>query len=569
MRDRLLRPPYAASRPERAAIGTELQGLAERPLISLMLPAFNTDPRYLREAIASVRAQPYPNWELCIVDDGSTSERTRRALSRAGARDPRIRVHTLNRNKGISAASNLGLAACRGELVGYLDHDDALSADALVRVARAFADHEIDVAYSDQDKITPRGRRTDPFLKPDWSPVYALGAMYLGHLLVARRELLEEVGGLDGEFDGIQDFELLLRLAERTQRIHHIPRILYHWRAIPGSIAAGTDQKHGIPKLQARAVTAHLRRRGLPIEAVPHPAIPHRTRLRPLPREDYPMVSVVAVARGRSEALDRCLTAVRERTSYPNLELVLVEQERHRGSQRPGTEALRGGRAVGIAYPGGTYCPSRMANLGAERARGEYLAFLEEETEVLERDWIEQLLMFAEMPRVGAVGPVLSRPGGVVEAAGFAVGLRDPAAAAMQGEDVAGDGYYGSLACAREVSALSMDCMMVKASRFAEAGGFEPSFSRQFHDLDLCMALRERGLSSVVTPSPRTLTHRSSQLRRRDFDAIDRALFVDRRYEALSAGDPYYNPGFARGAADYTPRADGTDRIAATVEALR
>ncbi len=569
MRNRLLRAPYAMSHPHPEAIRTELQGLAARPLISLVMPTFNTDPRYLGEAIASVRSQSYPHWELCVVDDGSTKRGTRRALSRAGARDPRIRVQTLNHNTGIAGASNLALAACRGELVGFIDHDDALTADALMRVARAFAENEIDIAYSDQDKITPRGRRADPFLKPDWSPVYALGAMYVGHFLVARRELLEEAGGFDGEFDGIQDFELILRLAERTQRIHHIPRILYHWRAIPGSIAAGTDQKHGLPELQARAVTAHLRRRGLPIEAVPHPAIPHRTRLRPLPREEHPAVSVVVVARGRSGVLQSCLSAVRERTSYPNLELVLVGLGRHRDSLRRSAEATRGDRAVSIEYPGGSYCPSWMANLGAERAHGEYLVFLEEETEVLESDWIEQLLMFAEMPRVGAVGPVLSRPDGLVEAAGFAVGLRDPAAAALQGEDGAGDGYYGSLACAHEVSALSMDCMMVSASRLSEVGGFEPSFSRQFHNLDLCMALRERRLSSVVTPSPRTLTHRPSRLRRSDVDVIDRALFVDRHYEALRAGDPYYNPGFARARADYTARPGSTDRVGEMVEALR
>ena len=198
------------------------------------MPTYETEPRHLREAIWSVATQEYPNWELVIVDDGSTNRSTRRELARWDARDERIVVRMLDRNSGISAATNQAIEHCRGELVAFLDHDDALTADALLRMARAFGDAEIDVAYSDQDKITARGERTDPFLKPDWSPVYALGAMYVGHLLVARRELIREAGGLDPAFDGIQDFELLLRMSERTDRIHHLDRVLYHWRAICG-----------------------------------------------------------------------------------------------------------------------------------------------------------------------------------------------------------------------------------------------------------------------------------------------------------------------------------------------
>src|SRR5215212_7484274 len=239
-----------------------MERLAECPLISLVMPTYDTEPRYLKEAIASVRAQRYSHWELCIVDDGSTRPETRKAIERAVSRDPRITGRLLGQNSGISAATNQGLELCRGELVGFLDHDDALRADALELFAEAFSESEFDIAYSDQDKITASGEIVDPFLKPDWSPVYALGAMYVGHLLVVRRHLLSALGGLDSAFDGIQDFELLLRLIEQTERIHHIPEVLYHWRAIPGSIALGESEKEGVVELQARAVDAHLRRRG-------------------------------------------------------------------------------------------------------------------------------------------------------------------------------------------------------------------------------------------------------------------------------------------------------------------
>lgn len=505
--------------------GRELGLLADRPLISVVIPTYETEPRYLREAIDSVRAQTYPDWELVLADDGSERQDTRRAITRAVSRDPRITARMLDRNGGISAATNAGLELCRGELVAFLDHDDALAPDALLRVAQAFGERDADVVYTDQDKLTPEGRRTDPFLKPDWSPVYALGAMYVGHLLVVRRELVSEAGGLDPAFDTIQDFEMLLRLSERTERIHHIPEVLYHWRAIPGSIALGEDEKEGVTELQARAVDAHVARRRVAAEAVPHPSIPHRLRLRPRTREELPAVSVVIPSRSAAE---RAASAVRQRTAYERLE-VLVE---------------------GPAAP---FNPGRLANRGAARSHAEFLVFLGEDTEVIEPDWVEQLLLYAELPGVGAVGPTLLHPDGRVAAAGIAIGLYDPAAPVMRGFDAGDDGYYGALSCAREVAAVGMDCLLVRRSLFDQVGGFEEAYGRQFQDHDLCMKLRDAGASVVCAPEPRTFDHTTEARRRSDFDVLDRALFVDRWYERLASGDPYYGRGFLRESADYTP----------------
>ena len=496
------RPANAARR--------ELGLLSERPLISVVIPTYETAPRHLRDAIGSVRAQSYPDWELVIVDDGSGRQDTHRVITRAVSRDPRITARFCERNAGISAATNAGLELCRGELVAFLDHDDAVAPDALLRVAQAHAETHPDVIYTDQDKLTAEGRRTDPFLKPDWSPVYALGAMYVGHLLVARRELISEAGGLKPEFDTIQDFELLLRLSERTERIHHIPEVLYHWRAIPGSIALGEEEKQGVTEHQTRAVNAHLARRGIAAEAVPHPTIPHRLRLQPKPGRRGPAVDVVTPAR-------------------------------HEG--------------------GGALTPSRQANLAAGRGDGEFIAFLGERTEAVEPDWIERLLLFAEMPGVGAVGPTLVRPDGRVSAAGFAIGLYDPVTPVMEGFDAGGDGYYGALACAREVSAVGMECLLVRRSLFERVGGFEEAYSRQFQGQDLCMKLREAGASTICAPTPRTIDHTTEAERRSEFDVLDRALFVDRWYERLAAGDPYYGRGFLREAADYTPAALRTDEL--------
>ena len=255
--------------------------LSRRPLISVVTPVFDTDPKWLARAVDSVRGQAYPDWQLCLADDGSTSEGTL-AYLRSLAGDPKITGIFGEVNRGIAPATNRAIASAEGEFVAFLDHDDELDPDALFECARLLDEKpETDVIYTDEDKIDRRGRHTEPFLKPDWSPEFFRGVMYVGHLLVIRRSLVESVGGLDPAFDGVQDYELMLRVSERTERIEHLPRILYHWRKLPGSIAGSTDAKAGISELQAAAVARHLGRTGIPALARPNPEFPHRVLIQP------------------------------------------------------------------------------------------------------------------------------------------------------------------------------------------------------------------------------------------------------------------------------------------------
>jgi GT2 family glycosyltransferase len=537
-------------RARREAALQEVEALEPRPLISLVMPTYKSDLRYLRQAIDSVRAQHYPEWELCIVDDGSGQPELAAAIQRFADADPRIKFEAAAENRGISAATNAALAMCGGEFVGFLDHDDTLTPDALLRVLQALsADPALDVVYSDSDKLTLHGVRADPFLKPDWSPVYALGAMYIGHLLVVRRSLAEAAGGFEPAFDTIQDFEFFLRVSERTDRIHHIPQTLYHWRAIPGSIAAGTDQKSGVEELQARAVSAHLERLGVDAKAVPHPTIPHRAVLAPrngsAPRAP---VSIVIAAGGGEGGLQRLLSSLFELTSHPDVETVVVG----RGEEAP---AGIPDRVTWVAGDPGPFRRGHANNLGAAAAGGEYLLFLGEDVEVVEPNWIEQLLLHAALPGVGAVGPLLARPDGLVEQAGVAIGLRDPASPMLAGFPADGDGYYGSLPCAREVSALGSECLLVRKADFDAEGGFNEFYGSEYEDFDLCRRLAQRGLKSVYAPRPRLVDHRTPASRRAATDAVDRALFVDCWYDELMRGDPYFNPGFAQQLADYVPAA--------------
>jgi GT2 family glycosyltransferase len=512
-------------RARREAALQELEVLPARPLISLVMPTYKTDPKYLREAVDSVRSQHYPEWELIVVDDGSEDVALEQTMSSYGG-DPRIRFRPLRENVGISAATNAGLELCQGEFVGFLDHDDTLTPDALLRVAQALAaDPELDVVYSDSDKLTIGGVRADPFLKPDWSPVYALGAMYIGHLLIVRTSVAEAAGGFDSAFDKIQDFEFMLRVSERTDRIHHIPQILYHWRAIPGSIAAGAEEKSGVPELQARAVSAHLERLGLPARAAPHAAIPHRAVLVPANGSaPQPKVSVIVAARGAGTGLERLRRSL-EMTDYPDFETIAIGE---------------GSRA-------------EAHNAGAARASGSYLCFLAPDTEIVESGWLSQLVLHAALPDVAAVGPKLVRPDGRVEQAGIAIGLRDPAAPMLAGVDAEGDGYYGALPCSREVSGLSAECMLVARGDFEREGGFSDLYAHEYEDLDLCRRLARSGRKCAYAATATVLTHRSEAARRTGSDIVDRALFVDTWYDELLAGDPYFNRGFARQRADFVP----------------
>lgn len=522
-----LHPRARARRRREAAerIHQDLEALAIRPLISLVMPTFRTELRYLREAIESVRAQHYEKWELIVVDDGSGDPALSAAVEAYAAAEERIRFKPLAENAGISAATNAGLELCRGEFVGFLDHDDVLTADALLRVAQALAaDPELDVVYSDQDKLDLHGHRADPFLKPAWSPVYALGAMYIGHLLVVRRSVAEAAGGFDSAFDKIQDFEFMLRVSERTGRIAHIPRVLYHWRAIPGSIAAGAEEKSGVPELQARAVSGHLERIGSPARAVPHPTIPHRAVLAPRNGGAPERVALVVAALG-GRSPQRLLDSISAVTEHPSFEVVIEE-----GTSR-----------------------SAAGNAGAGRAEGELLIFLDAECEVVDPDWIDQLALHLRLPGVGAAGPMLVRPDGRVDQAGLAIGLREPAMPIMHGFEADGDGYYGSLPCAREVSALSALCLAVRRDAFERAGGFDENYRSEYEGPDLCRRLARAGLASVFAPRPRVLTRQTEATRRAATDVVDRALFVDCWYDELVRGDPYFNPGFSARAANYNP----------------
>ena len=514
-----------------------------QPVFSVITPAYNSKPQWIAEAALTLLNQSFENWEWCVVDDGSRSRDTRRLLEQLADVSERLRIKFIS-NSGISAATNEALDLATGAFVCFLDHDDLLDSQALSELERTLRSG-FDIVYSDEDKLDDAtGRRVEEFFKPDWSPEYLRGVMYVGHLLCVRRELAKR-GRFDSAFDGVQDFEFMLRLAETGAKIGHVPKVLYHWRKTPGSIAESVEAKPEAAALQERAVNAHLQRLGFPARA--EAKTPHRLRIVPQPRAIYPRVSIIIPTRDAPELLHRCLASLYEKTSYPDFEVVLVDND------TTDAEALRTMKQYPVRrvdFPD-SFNFSRANNRGVQEASGTMVVFLNNDTEIVTADWLQHLLYYAEQEDVGAAGALLVYDDRTVQHAGVALGMRGTADHTMRGFPVAVDGYAGSLACAREVSAVTAACMMMRRSLFEEVGGFNEHFFTAYQDVDLCLRLRERHLRIIYTPEALVVHHESTS-RKDYYDMIDRMLLLDQWEPLIERGDPYYNPNLSLERGDYS-----------------
>ncbi len=519
------------------AMRAEVGGFRYRPLLSVLTPVYETPESWLRRCIESVRNQVYPDWELCLVDDGSRKPRVGQVLAEHAAADPRIRVETLDANSGIVGASSRALAMARGEFVVLLDHDDELAPDALFEVARRIGEQpDVDLVYSDEDKIDRRGRLVEPFFKPDWCPDLLMGMNYVSHLGVYRRSLVEEVGGFRSGFEGSQDWDLVLRVAERTRRIAHVPKVLYHWRMSGSSAAASTGAKPYAYRAARKALEEALARRGRAgrVDQIPNTGIFQvRYDIR-----GAPLISVIVPTRDRMDLLRPCVSSILEKSTWRNFELLVIDN----GSADP--ETLRYLERLPQPHRSVLYDKpfnwSALNNFAAREARGEYLLFLNNDTEVIEPAWMEAMLEHAQRPEVGAVGAKLLYPDRTIQHAGVLLGVGGCANHAYRflPEDTAG--YMGMALVARNYSAVTGACMMVRRAVFEEVGGFDEKLRVAYNDVDFCLRLGERGYLVVYTPLA-SLLHFESASRRELSPAEDEGL-LRRRWGPVLSADPCYNP---------------------------
>ena len=556
---RYVYPAYVRNNRLRASdmrrMRAEAYGFALQPLISVVLPVYNPERRWLEEAMDSVLSQIYPRWELCICDDSSTEEHVREVLSCYERLDDRIKFKRLEKNAGISASSNAALSLAEGEFVVLLDHDDELAPDALFEVVRHLQDHpDTDLIYTDEDKKDEAGNRRGPHFKPDWSPDLLLSHNYIGHLCVFRRMLLEEVGGFREGFEGSQDYDLLLRFTERTQRIHHIPKILYHWKVVEGSVTTGSESKPYTQERSRKAISEALERRGLK-GSVEDGFAPNLFRVE-LQVENTPKVSIVIPTRDNLALLKSCVESIERLTTYPNYEILIVDND----STDPKTVQYLASTPHRVLEFREPFNHSRINNAGVSRSEGEYVLLLNDDTEVISAGWLEAMLEHAQRPEVGAVGAKLVYPDGRIQHAGVLTGVGGAwgpgvATHSHQFYPSTAPGYLRSIAVITNYSAVTAACMLLRKSVFEEIGGFDEENLRvSFNDVDLCLRIRAQGYRIVYTPYTELLHHESVSRGYKGDPA--EILYMRTRWGEVLDKDPYLNPNFSKGSGDFNLRAD-------------
>ena len=528
------------------------EGLTYAPKISIVTPVYRTPEAFLVKCVGSVKRQVYPNWELILVDDHSREQQLTLSLQNFSKEDRRIRTSALDSNAGIAGATNAGLELCTGEYVALLDHDDELSPDALLRVVETLAqDRSLDVLYSDEDKINEHGAHTEAFFKPDWSPDLLLSMNYVCHFLVCRKSLLQEVGGLRLGFDGSQDYDLILRLSERTSRIRRVPRVLYHWRIHEKSTAASFDKKPQASEAGRRALEEHLKRVGTKAQVLE--IGPGRYRAK-YDITGNPEVAVI-IPTGGSPTLEAALESLLKITTYRNYHVMVVDNSSSdRVFQTMAHFQHRSHRVMVLDCRGVPFNFSLLCNHAATATSAEYLLFLNDDTTIITPDWIESMLAHAQQPTVGAVGALLLFPNGTIQHAGVVTGLFEIAGHPFRG--LPERPYYFALThVIRNCSAVTGACLMTRHDVFDAVGGFdEPNLPTCFQDVDLCLKMLEKGFRVVYTPFAK-LFHYESFSKKAVAD-LPELKYMKKRWPSYILNDPYYNPNLSKYSDDYSLRYD-------------
>jgi len=522
-----------------------------RPRISIVVPVYDPYEGHLRAMFESVLAQTYSDWELCIADGGSRDERVRSILNSYASNDIRIKIRYLDSNEGIAGNSNAAISLAKGEYIAFLDHDDVLAPFALYEIVSAInRNQKIDVVYSDEDNIVgEKGRRSEPHFKPDWSPDTLRSYNYIGHLLVIKRTLLEDIGGLRAGYDGSQDYDLVLRATERSQRIEHIPKVLYHWRLHPESTSGNPLAKKYAYDSAKKALFDHLQRQRMTGKVEDGLFLGSYKVLYRL--EITPLVSILIPNCDHVEDLRKCITSILEKSSYRQYEIIIIENNSVRRSTFEYYDLLQQYSNVHLTSWKGAFNFSEVNNYGVDHASGEVLLFLNNDTEVINNDWLERMLEHTLRPEVGATGAKLYYPDGTIQHAGIIIGMGGVAGHSHQYYPSESFGYFGRPKIIQNVSGVTGACMMLRKSVFQEVGGFDERFALAFNDVDLCLKIREKGYLIVWTPFAE-LQHCESKSRGYEIMPGKRSrfngevqLFRHKWRSVLEHGDPYYNPNMS------------------------
>ncbi|WP_330202137.1 glycosyltransferase family 2 protein [Cyanobacterium sp. Dongsha4] len=525
------------------------------PLISIIMPVYNPDPKHLIEAIESVKKQVYPHWQLCIADDASseTSE-IKDIISSYEKNDSRIKVIFRSRNGHISAASNSALSLATGEFVALLDHDDVLNPLALWFVAEAIIKNpNVGLIYTDHDKLSLNGKHCEPYFKCDFNLELMLAHNLVAHLSCYRLNLVNEIGGFREGFEGAQDYDLALRCIERLapEQIIHIPRVLYHWRMSNTSTSFSPKTKPYAATAGIKSVSDYLKRNNLPGIVVPHPELEGMNRIEPQFSSSLPLVSIIIPTRDRVDLLKPCLDSIYSMTTYPSYEIIIVDN----GSKDPEIKEFfthLEQKGVNIIRDEGIFNYSRLNNLAAKEANGELLCLLNNDTQIITPHWLEEMAFFAIKSDVGVVGAKLFYTNDKVQHGGVVLGLGKHRIAghSFTGISPKNPGYMGRAGLQQELSAVTGACQLVRKSVFWEVNGLDDSLAVNYNDVDLCLRIRHAGYRNIWTPFAQ-LYHMGSASRGRDsthekfFRFQQEIEFMRQRWGELLLKDPFYSPNLS------------------------
>ncbi|WP_338824274.1 glycosyltransferase [Bradyrhizobium septentrionale] len=548
--DRWIQEFDTLSNSDRLAISRHLQNLDYRPLISVVMPAYEPLSWAFREAIESVRAQLYPNWELCVADDASPSPHVAEILRSVAAEDQRIKWIRRDLNGNISAASNSALALASGEFVALMDHDDVLPPHALYEIVVALnANPDLDIIYSDEDQIDGIGRRHSPYFKTDWNADLMLGHNLVSHLGIYRRSLMQRVGGFRKGLEGSQDYDLALRCADETSptRIHHVPAVLYHWRRDYGTPSYSEENPNVCSDSALRAIREHLQRCGQPGDVLPHPARLGASRVVRRVPSPAPLVSLIVPTKDQPRLLENCVDGLLNRTDYANTEVLIINHESELRETIALLASLKSDSRVRVIGYAGEFNYSAINNMAAAQCRGSILGLINNDIEVINPEWLSEMVSLAVLPEVGAVGAKLIYPNDRVQHGGLVLGFGGVANPLCHLLPRNAAGYFGRNQLTSSVSAVTGACLVVRKSVYDEVGGLdETNLSVGFNDVDFCLRLVERAYRNVWIPHAELYHHESVS---RGFDnTLEKADrfrkeidYMLRRWTPKLASDPFYN----------------------------
>ncbi len=533
------------------------------PLISIVIPLYNTPEQYLKALIDSIRRQTYPNFEICLAD-GSTESGPSEFIQNQYPGDTRIRLQRLEKNEGISENTNAAIGMAKGDFLVFADHDDFLEPDALYEMIRLLnEDPSLDLIYTDEDLTDEEGKHFhSPRFKPEFNPDLLRSINYICHLLMVRSSLAKETGLFRKECDGAQDYDFLLRCIEKTDRIGHVPRILYHWRAHGESTAGNQGSKQYAIDAGMHALTEHYARLGYDAE-VSYSGIFILYQMR-LALKSEPLVTIVIPNKDHTDILDTCVRSIYEKTDYTNYEILVVENNSRKEETFSYYKRMQKAHEnFRVVTYKGDFNYSAVNNFGVQNANGDYLLFLNNDTKVISPYWIREMLGFCQRDNTAAVGAKLYYADDTVQHCGVVVGIGNFAGHVHPFSSRQESGYLGRLKAVQDISAVTAACVLVKKSVFEEVSGFDETFAVSLNDVDLCLRIREKGYLIVEDPNVE-LYHYESKTRgyedtpeKQERFKKEILQFRERWKDLLEAGDPYYSPNLSLCNGDFTLRQEG------------